>query len=165
VKAAAQRRLAEQEAAKAMERYAPDREPMANPVEALLSLASEVEGWRDYLAAKVGELEQADWRRDHRAGEQLHATIALYERSMDRAARILVDLGKLGIQDRLARLQEQQVHMLLSVIQAVLADLDLSPAQREIAQTSVPNRLRELENVKATQPAGRVAPTRLVRSR
>jgi hypothetical protein len=138
---------------------------MGNPVEALLSLASEIEEWREYLAARVSELEQADWRRDHRAGEQLHATIALYERSMDRAARILVDLGKLGIQDRLARLQEAQVHMLLTVIQGVLGDLDLSPAQQEIAQASVPARLRELATMNATQPADWVAPTPLVRQR
>jgi hypothetical protein len=165
VRRKAAQRLAEAEAHKAVAKYAPDREPMAKPVEALLSLASEIEGWREYLAVRVGELEQADWRRDHRAGEQLHATIALYERSMDRAARILVDLGKLGIQDRLARLQEAQVHMLLSVIQGVLTDLELSPSQQALAATAVPARLREAETMKATQPAGWVAPTPLTRQR
>jgi hypothetical protein len=155
VQAAAKQRLAEAEARKAMERYTPDRKPMENPVEALLSLASEIEGWRDYLAARVSELEQADWRRDHRAGEQLNAMISLYERSLDRAAKVLVDLGKLGIQDRLARLHEAQALMVLTVIQGVLNDLDLSPEQRAKAATAVPARLRELEASETPRPVSR----------
>ena len=146
VKAAAQRRLAEQEAARAMAKYAPDRKPLENPVEALLSLASEIEGWRKYMAGKVAELESADWRRDHRAGEQLHAMIALYERSLDRAGRILTDINKLGLESRRVRLQEQQVEMAWTVIQAVMNRMGLGDDPRvNVILGEELNRLAEAE--------------------
>jgi hypothetical protein len=151
VKRKAAQRLADAEARAAFAKYRPETSALDDPVTALLELAAEVQGWQRFLADRVSELETVDWRRDHRAGEQLHAMVSLYERSMDRAGRLLVDLGKLGLDERRVRLQEAQARVLMGVIDKVLDDVGLTAEQRQIARKAVPARLLEAAQPQDTQ--------------
>jgi hypothetical protein len=166
VKSARLRREAEAEAAKAMAKYAPDRKPMDNPVEALLSLASEIDGWREHLAGRVTELEQADWRRDHRAGEQLHAIVSLYERSLDRSARVLEAINRIGLEAVRTRLMERDADMMYQATANTLRRLGLSDDQQREAVTIMVEELRAVEagNAQAA-PYGRQAPAARPRAR
>ena len=61
-----------------------------------------------------------DWRRDHRAGEQIHAYVTLFERSLDRSAKILVELNKLGLEERRVRIAEREIVLVGNALMAAL---------------------------------------------
>jgi hypothetical protein len=70
-----------------------------DPVTELELHAAEILAWRDLLRRRLGELEQ--WRWTGKLGqEQLHATVSLYERALDRAERTLVNMTKIGLAER-----------------------------------------------------------------
>ncbi|WP_031171799.1 hypothetical protein [Streptosporangium roseum] len=114
-------RLAEQKARTAMSSYSPDPAPVDNPIAELLQLAGEIKTFKDYLAGRVAEMRADDWRRtDDKGTEQLRAEVTLYERAMDRTARVLGDLVRLDLETRLVRLNERQGAMLAAVIRGSL---------------------------------------------
>lgn len=97
-----------------------------NPLEELLKLAAEVTRWKDICHSMVGHLEEIRYRSG-KSGEQVRAEITLYERSMDRAARILADITRLGIEARLASVNEETAARLMRVIDGVVSDLGHNP--------------------------------------
>jgi hypothetical protein len=167
VRRRAAERVAEARARAAAERYiASSDEALEDPVTELLKLAFEARQFQAFVSARVEALAADDWRYEGRTGEQLRAEVALLERAMDRCGRLLTDINRLGLLERSVRIHETQAGMVIQALQAVLNDLDLSPEQRSIAQTSVPERLRELETAKDPRSAiSRGSPTPLVRSR
>ncbi|MFI7628421.1 hypothetical protein [Microbispora rosea] len=110
-------RVAEQEALKIMEKYEPQAPPVEDPITALLGLAGEITHFKNFLGARVSEMRAQEWRfTDDKGAEQLRAEIALYERALDRTARVLSDLVKLKLEERQVRVAEQQGVMLAEVI-------------------------------------------------
>lgn len=105
--------------------------------EALEHNAAEADAFKqicwDRLAAITGG--DDDWRYKSTAGEQLRAEVALYERAMERANKFLIDMVRLGIADRKAKMDEARAMMLVTVIQNILDRLDLTRDQRRIANT------------------------------
>lgn len=156
VRRKANERLAEQRARAELDRWSPgDPDPLADPYEALLRLAAQADQWRQFLSARVAELEQADWRRDHRAGEQMRAELVMFGQAMDRCGKILESIAKLNIAEKQVRIREAEVLLMAEGIRAILHDLDLDSRQRQLAVTSVPRRLREIESPR--ESAGEVA--------
>ena len=92
---------------------------LPDPLQALLDLAREAAAWKEALRSLVGELTSIRYRLA--TGEQLRAEVVVYERAMDRLGRLLVDIARLGVEDRLARVAE---HQLRAVEQAMLDTLD-----------------------------------------
>jgi hypothetical protein len=115
-----------------------------DPATALVDLVSEVLAWKDLLSDRVAELQADEWRWPAGAGERLHALVALFERAMDRAGRLLVDLNRLGLAERAVRVEEQQVEMLAEAVRRTLADprLSLSPEQQAEARPILARHLR-----------------------
>jgi len=64
---------------------------------------------------------------------------------MDRAGKFLADLARLGIDERMAKLNEAQARLVNEVIRGVLADLNLSAELREAARPAIARRLRMAE--------------------
>jgi hypothetical protein len=79
---------------------------------------------------------------------------------------VLESIAKLGLEERRVRLAEAQGLIVLGIIQNVLGDLSLTPAQHEIAATAVPARLRAAVAAEAEPSfAGRGEPVLLSRKR
>lgn len=119
-------RVAEQKALKLMNAYSPASPPLGNPVAELLQVAGEIKAFKDFLAGRVADMRAEEWRyTDDKGGEQLRAEIVVYERALDRTAKILLDLAKLGLEERLVRISEQQGAIVAQIIRASLdAHLD-----------------------------------------
>lgn len=94
-----------------------DASPVTDPLSALARLAGEVAAWREAMAAKVNELTELRYS-GAKTGEQLRAEVELYERAMDRLERILVAMARLNIDERLARIQEQQAAAVVAAVEA-----------------------------------------------
>lgn len=109
--------------------------PVANPLEALANLAGEIVATKDIFRERVAQLREEAWRySDAKGGEQLRAEIAMYERALDRSARVLADIARLKIDERLTAITEQQGQMLASVVVAVLERLDLGERAAEVRE-------------------------------
>jgi hypothetical protein len=139
VRAAAERRLAERAALRRLDQVGV--RPIQNPLTALAELAEEAVALKSVLAQRVAAL--SEFRYEGRSGtEQLRAEVALYERAMDRAARLLRDWVQLGFDERLVRLSEEQGRQLAGVIdQVVSALLDLLVTDAGVS-IDVVNRIR-----------------------
>jgi len=107
-----------------------------DPVEALAELAGEVVAVKDYFREQIDKL-----RYEHRAGEQLRAEVALYERALDRCHRVLSDITRLGIAERKARISEAQAVMILTILSNTLGRLELSAPKRALAMSIVQEEL------------------------
>jgi hypothetical protein len=82
-------------------------DPLADPVEALARLASEAQAFKLALAARVNDLSSVRFMASGAGTEQLRSEVALYERALDRTARFLEMLAKLGYEDRRTRVLER----------------------------------------------------------
>jgi hypothetical protein len=114
--------------------------PVENALTALAAIAGEVVAWKDVLAAKVNDLSSLRYKTE--GGEQLRAEVALWERALDRCGKFLVDMAKLDIDERLARVTEQQAEQISAALTAVLAEMGLSQDQQRAARAGVARHLR-----------------------
>jgi len=112
--------------------------PVDNPLTELANLAGRARAWMELLQGRVEKLldgaaaEEDQGEQDGAgskskgiryqagAGEQLRAEVALYERSMDRLGKFLADYGRLGIDERLAKITETQAEKVIAAIDAAL---------------------------------------------
>jgi hypothetical protein len=92
--------------------------PVSNPLQALRELAGEVLALKDALRGMVEHL--GSLRYDGQAGEQVRGEMQLYERALDRAAKVLVDIGRLNIDERLVRISEEQGKLVFEALKAGL---------------------------------------------
>jgi hypothetical protein len=114
--------------------YQRDAPPVTDPLTALQKLAGRAAAWEDVIGEKVNELRSLRYSTDE-GGEQLRAEIIVMERAMDRLGRLLLDIAKLGIEERLAGIREKTALMLEAALDAALAasgvDLNRQAAARE----------------------------------
>ena len=99
----------QQQAAKLL--YQRDATPVTNPLEALQKLAGRAAAWEDIIGEKVNEMRSIRYSTEE-GGEQLRAEIAVMERAMDRLGRLLVDIAKLNIEEKLAGIRKRTLDML-----------------------------------------------------
>lgn len=137
-------RVLEQQVREAYDRYQPSAQPVSDPFTALLKVAGEITGLKDFLGEQVSEMRADLWRYEGEHAEQLNALVAMYERLLTQTARVLVDISKLGLEERLVRLREEQARALMTVFEAVLGELDLSLEQRERAPDVMRRHLRTI---------------------
>lgn len=78
-----------------------DPTPVDDPLTALAELAGKARAWLDNAEHHVGKLEEMDtWSES--AGEQVKAIITVFERSMETTRKVLVDMAKLDLENRIA---------------------------------------------------------------
>lgn len=106
-------------------------EPVGDYFTALDALAGRVLRFEKVCRDQVDKLERIRYT-DAKGAEQLRAEIAVYERAMDRAVKVLAEIIRLGIGERLAKVQERQVEVVTAALEATLRDLGMDQdAQRE----------------------------------
>ena len=134
----------------AMERLAAERaaaflsqqayEPMEDPILHMQMLASEAWAAKEFFKTQIEEL-----RYKGQTGEQLRSEVALWERAIDRCDKIISNNIRLGIAERMLRLREEQAVQIIGLIQRVMDQLDIPPAQKVIAGQLITAELRALE--------------------
>lgn len=118
-------------------------EPIEDPLAALLKLAGQVVSWQEATASLVNGLEELRYE-DSKGGEQLRSEVQLYERAMDRAASVLSAIARLNIEERLARVSEQQAAAVVAAIEAALAAAGVEGDRVIEARRAVARHLRSV---------------------
>lgn len=114
------RHLAESKIRKALDEHeVPDVE---NPLLELQRLTAQAVAFKDWAARHVAALEDRIRFTDDKGGEQLRAEVAVYERAMDRAAKLCESWARLGLDAMLAAMQvrvtEQQTAVMVRGLDA-----------------------------------------------
>lgn len=143
VRAAANRRLAELEAAKVLAEV--EVTPIGDPLQALLDLAAEVFAKQQRLDAIVATLEQLRADPSRWGTEQIDARIQLLERYTDRLHRILETIARLGIDERRLAIEHMQLDLDAAVILGTLRALGLD-TDSERVQTALEATFIAIEN-------------------
>lgn len=143
---AAEQRLAKQqvmdEIAKLAE--APPLESIAEVYDELLAVAGTTKAWRELLQSRVSKLRRLGTESSEFIGTQLAADVILFERALDRSAKIGEALVRLDLEGRRQALDERTAGQLVAVLRLILGDLDLTDDQRMVAELIVPKRLKEM---------------------
>jgi len=121
--------------------YKHDAAPVADPLEALQRLAGRALALEETIGELVNNLRSVRYETET-GGEQLRSEVAVLERAMDRCGRLLVDIAKLNIEERLARVTEQQAQMTMEALSAALGEIGISAEQQREARVRVARHLR-----------------------
>lgn len=109
----------------------------------LLEVLSMCAQWRRLLGDRVSYLTNLGYSTLEN-GEQVRADVQLFERSLERSAKVGEMLARLNLDERKAALDERTAAQLGMCIQQILNDLNLTDEQRELAAVVAPRRVREL---------------------
>ncbi len=105
--------------------------PLGNPVLELLALGAKGKAWLEVCEERVSEL--TDFvATDNFGAEQARAVVRLFTEAMAAQHRLLADLTRLGLEERVVRLTEQQGAAMAVVIERVLARAGLDPQVVEV---------------------------------
>ncbi|MEU8968157.1 hypothetical protein AB0D11_02580 [Streptomyces monashensis] len=139
---AAERRVAEAELVTEVHKQLArlDVAPVDNPLTALAELAGQVVAFKDALADRVNQLSEIRYQAG--TGEQVRAELVLFERALDRCNSVLSNMGRLNIDERLARVSEQQVETLTGAVDALLTHLGVTGDQAVEAKRFLARKLR-----------------------
>ncbi len=114
---------------------------MADPIGRLLELAAEADAFREAVASLVNSLKSIE-TYSLEAGSQLRAEVMLYERAIDRVARLCIEIVKLNLEERLVRVREGEARMMADALDAALTIAGLSVEQAQTVKRETAARLR-----------------------
>lgn len=127
VKAAGERREAEQKAENAVMRLLGDAgEPVVDPIGKLCAIAGRAVKFMEALGDEIDKLEKID-------SDTARAMITIYARSIKDAAGVVESIIRMGIAERLTKASEQETAALVSFIDGVLSDLGHNPRDPQVA--------------------------------
>lgn len=139
--------------------------PIQHPVYELLELAAETRAWQHVLRERMAELPELNIE-DRQGVDRERALVALYERSLDRSAKLLVDMAKLDLKAKALALQQDTARQLLDDMNEALHRAGLTEHQltvRTHLQAIFRERTKEPtteQESRAVEVAARPLPTR-----
>jgi hypothetical protein len=82
--------------------------------------------WEEGIRIMLSRVDPSEWRFTNRAGEeQIRSEVTLYERAQDRTTRVLTQVSKMAIQEKLVSLGKAQTELIIRIIMSVITDLEL----------------------------------------
>lgn len=145
VLAASERRLAEQEATREVARLTDARGPLTLPdvYREMLTTAGDAVAWQRVLRERVESLDGYS-SATGMGGDQVRADVVLFERAMDRTAKVLELVARLDLDTRLTHISAQQGEQVARVLRVGLDAAGLSTGQREAAEAAMVLELRKI---------------------
>ena len=108
---------------------------------AIEMLAGEMKAFKEAVGEKVNALASLRYK-DAKGTEQLRAEVIIYERAVDRYQRILVDMARLGLDERMLRIREGQGKIIVAAVVAGLADVEIPAELRQEIRAAIGRRLQ-----------------------
>lgn len=122
--------------------YQHNAPPASNPLEALQALAGRALAMEAAIGQAVNALSSIRYEAGEGTGEQLRAEVAVLERAMDRAGKLLVDIARLNIDERLVKIEEAKAKVIVEAIEIALAAAGIKGAAATEAKRAAARHLR-----------------------
>lgn len=108
---------------------------ITDPATVYADLAGEVWAWKEIARGCVAELESWSLTNKVTGSDDVRAVVQVYERSMDRAQRVLSDMLRIGLtaehlRTARERPSREQAEIFQHVLDNLLGELALTPEQR-----------------------------------
>jgi hypothetical protein len=130
-------RITEAKAVEVFRRYSPDGGAPADVPQALAAILAEIRHFAAFMGDRLAEFTAEEWHYSHPDRDKILAEVRVYERAIERAGRILVDIGRLGIEaaivEQQGRLERARAERIVAAFDAVVASLPLSADDRQRA--------------------------------
>jgi hypothetical protein len=140
VKAAAARNVAEREARRAVSLL--DPEPVVDVLAAMARLAGRVVAWEQLCAERVERLQEIRYTAEGVGTEQLRAEVAVFSSALAECRQTLAVIARLDIDNRLAKISEQQAHVMMRVVEVALVAAGTAGAAAERGRAAAAGELR-----------------------
>lgn len=151
IKAAAKRRLAVAKADAKLREL--EYEPVEDPVSELADIAGQAKALMEWAGARVADLQNALTYTDAHDVDQLKAEVGVYERAMDRTAKLVEACARLGLDERRVALEEGQAELAVAALRLAVQRAGLAEPQRQAVIDAWSVALPELE--KANSEGGK----------
>jgi hypothetical protein len=126
--------------------------PLDDPLQQLQLVAAEVLRLKDILAGMVDDLPSWIYYEGMAGREDVRAVLSAYERAQNRALRVLTEMVKLDLDERLAKVSAAQAAILIQLIEAVILAKEMG-LTREQVHTAKAIIARELPRLSALPAA------------
>lgn len=127
VKRAAARRVEEARILRLLGREQPVER--VDPAAALADVIATAEAFRRVVQDRLSELSSVS-SRDRQDVERARTLVEVFERSLDRSGRLLVNVLHLGLHERAVRVEEAQVEILISLLTTAMERVNVLPSVR-----------------------------------
>lgn len=118
-------------------------EPVEDPLTKLKEIAGELLAVKDFLHGRIEEIE--DLRSRSRDGvEQMRAEFTAYQHSLRDVVSVLSVIAKLNIDERLTRIEQAKVELIVAAVDAALHKAGVTGDQASAARHEVARRLRSV---------------------
>ena len=122
-----------------------DVTPITDPYTALADLAGRILAVSRLFEDEFERLDQLRYEGNLR-GEQVRAEVELYERALDRSAKVLGEMARLDLDARIAKLHavidETTADVITAALMAALVAARCTPEQAEAARVELASQLR-----------------------
>lgn len=118
-------------------------EPLRHPVAELLAIGAEARAWLGVLRSRLAQLATFETGTTDGA-ERERATVVLYERALERTAKILTDLARLDLDTSLVRVERIQAELMSRAFLAAIDRASLPEEWRPAMRMALANELRAL---------------------
>jgi hypothetical protein len=126
----------------------PDTDYHTSALEKMDKTLTQLLDFTDQTKRMLFDIPSQDWRYSHRtAGEQTRMEVGLYERALDRAARVLKDVSKMALEEKRISLGKLQVELIIRILMGTVVELGLEANLVNMARGILLRRLQEEGNL------------------
>jgi hypothetical protein len=126
----------------------PENDYHTSALEKMDRALTEILGFTTHTRTMLFDIPSGDWRYQHRtAGEQVRMEVGLYERAMDREARVLKDVSKMALEEKIVSLGKAQTELVIRILMGTIMELGLDAAGITRARSILLRRFQEEANL------------------
>lgn len=113
----------------------PEKDAQTTALEKMLEALDRVLEFEAFAGKQMAKLDPVDWRFLDRTGsEQLRSEVQIYERAMERTARVLKDISKMALQEKIVGLGKAQTELIIRIMMSAVSDMGLDAKQIDTAK-------------------------------
>jgi hypothetical protein len=113
----------------------PDVDYHTSALEKMDATLTEVMSWTEGSRKRLEAIDEDEWRYQDRARqEQVRAEVLIYERALDRSAKVLKDVSKMALQEKIVSLGRAQTELMIRLMMRVLENLHLDDVKFQQAR-------------------------------
>lgn len=126
----------------------PDVDYHTSALEKMDATLTEIMSWTEGARKRLETIDEDEWRYQDRARqEQVRAEVLIYERALDREAKVLKDVSKMALQEKIVSLGRAQTELMIRLMMRVLENLHLDDVKFQQARMDLLMAFQEEANL------------------